>query len=75
MARPLARGGESRARDNERTFTRVNTEECEVRRLLFHEAPQVVRVDLDEAVRVSRVGCQGPLVKIVQAETYKKRRI
>lgn len=75
MARPLARGGERRARDDEGTFTRVNAEEREVRRLLFHEAPQVVRVDLDEAIRVSRVGCEGPLVKIVQAETYRKRRI
>ena len=75
MARPLARGGERRARDDEGTFTRMNAEEREVSRLLFHEAPQVVRVDLDEAIRVSRVGCEGPLVKIVQAETYRKRRI
>ena len=55
MARPLARGGERRARDDEGTFTRVNAEEREVSRLLFHEAPHVVNIQLYHPIRMSCV--------------------
>ena len=39
VASPLARAGESRPANDERTLARVDVEQRKVRRLLFHESP------------------------------------
>ena len=54
VAGPLPRAREGRAADYEWPFPRVNVEQREVRRLLFHEAPHVVNIQLYDTVRM---GC------------------
>ena len=59
VPRPFARAGERGATDHERPLPGVDVEQRAVRRLLFHQPPHVVDVELHQAVRVRGIRRHG----------------